>query len=73
MFHCPEAVGHLLDGLAARGELAEYHLLPAARADMLRRVGRFPEAAVEYRRALSLADNDAERRFLRRRLAEIAG
>ena len=69
----PEAGLHLLDGLAARGELAEYHLLPAARADMLRRVGRFPEAAVEYRRALSLADNDAERRFLRRRLAEIAG
>ena len=61
----------LLDDLAARGELAGYRLLPAARADLLRRLGRLPEAAAEYELALSLSDNDAESRFLRRRLAEI--
>jgi RNA polymerase sigma-70 factor (ECF subfamily) len=60
----------LLDDLAARGELAGYHLLPAARADLLRRLGRLAEATEEYERALALSDNDAERRFLRRRLAE---
>jgi RNA polymerase sigma-70 factor (ECF subfamily) len=66
----PAAGLELLDDLAARGELAGYHLLPAARADLLRRLGRHAEAADEYARALSLSDNDAERRFLRRRLAE---
>jgi RNA polymerase sigma-70 factor (ECF subfamily) len=66
----PAAGLELLDDLAARGELAGYHLLPAARADLLRRLGRPSEAADEYARALSLSDNDAERRFLRRRLAE---
>ena len=66
----PAAGLELLDDLAARGDLAGYHLLPAARADLLRRLGRPSEAAAEYRRALSLSDNDAERRFLRRRLAE---
>jgi RNA polymerase sigma-70 factor, ECF subfamily len=63
----------LLDDLAARGELAGYHLLPSARADLLRRLGRMPEAAAEYERALNLATNDAERRFLQRRLAETRG
>ena len=63
----------LLDDLAARGELAGYHLLPAARADLLRRLGRLSEAAEEYAHALALSDNDAERRFLRRRLAETSG
>ena len=66
----PAAGLELLDELAARGELAGYHLLPAARADLLRRLGRPAEAADEYERALSLCDNDAERRFLARRLAE---
>jgi RNA polymerase sigma-70 factor (ECF subfamily) len=66
----PEAGLVLLDDIAARGDLAEYHLLPAARADLLRRLGRRPEAAAEYERALALSDNDAERRFLERRLAE---
>jgi RNA polymerase sigma-70 factor (ECF subfamily) len=66
----PAAGLALLDDLAARGELDGYHLLPAARADLLRRLGRLPEAAAEYDRALALSDNDAERRFLRRRLAE---
>ncbi len=69
----PAAGLTLLDDLAARGELASYHLLPAARADLLRRLGRLPEAAAEYERALALSDNDAERRFLQRRLAETRG
>jgi RNA polymerase sigma-70 factor, ECF subfamily len=69
----PAAGLSLLDDLVVRGQLAGYHLLPAARADMLRRLGRLPQAAAEYERALALADNDAERRFLRRRLAETRG
>jgi RNA polymerase sigma-70 factor (ECF subfamily) len=61
----------LLDELGSPEELEEFHLLPAARADLLRRLGRMGEAALAYRRALTLATNDTERRFLRRRLAEI--
>jgi len=61
----------LLDELESREELEEFHLLPAARADLLRRLGRMGEAADAYRRALALATNDIECRFLRRRLAEI--
>jgi RNA polymerase sigma-70 factor (ECF subfamily) len=61
----------LLDELEKREELKEFHLLPAARADLLRRLARTTEAAEAYRRALMLATNDIERRFLRRRLAEI--
>jgi RNA polymerase sigma-70 factor (ECF subfamily) len=61
-------------GLAALDQvdaaaLRAYHLLPAARADFLRRLGRFPDAAVEYRRALRLADNPREKAFLAGRLA----
>jgi RNA polymerase sigma-70 factor (ECF subfamily) len=61
----------LLDELEERGELKEFHLLPAARGDLLRRLGRIGAAAEAYRRALSLATNDIERKFLRRRLAEV--
>lgn len=61
----------ILDELAKREELSEFHLLPAARADLLRRLGRMAEAADAYRKALSLATNDVEVRFLRRRLAEV--
>ena len=61
----------LLDEIDAREQLEEFHLLPAARADLLRRLGRRAEAAEAYRRALTLATNDIERRFLRRRLGEI--
>jgi RNA polymerase sigma-70 factor, ECF subfamily len=61
----------LLDELEKREELKEFHLLPAARADLLRRLSRKNEAAEAYRRALTLATNDIERRFLRRRLVEI--
>jgi RNA polymerase sigma-70 factor (ECF subfamily) len=62
----------LVDDLAARGVLAGYHLLPATRADLLRRSGRPAEAAVAYREALELAPTEVERRYLARRLAETA-
>jgi RNA polymerase sigma-70 factor (ECF subfamily) len=61
----------LLDDLEKRGALAEFHFLPVARADLLRRLGRTTEAAEAYRRAITLATNDVERRFLRRMLAKI--
>jgi len=63
----------LIDALEARGELAGYHLLPAARADLLRREGRWREAAEAYRKALAMVANDPERRYLSRRLAEVEG
>ena len=66
-----EAGLRLLDELESRGALPGYHLLPAARADLLRRLGRAGEAARAYRRALALAANPAEQRFLARRLAEV--
>ena len=66
----PAAALPLLAALEESGQLAGYHLLPATRADMLRRLGRPAEAAVAYREALELASTDAERRFLTRRLAE---
>jgi RNA polymerase sigma-70 factor (ECF subfamily) len=66
----PEAALPLVAALETSGQLAGYHLLPATRADLLRRLGRLSEAAVAYREALSLASTDAERRFLARRLSE---
>ncbi len=69
----PDGLSHALDGIArveAGGELARYHLLPAAKADVLRRLGRRAEAAEAYRAALALVTNAAERRFLERRLAD---
>jgi RNA polymerase sigma-70 factor (ECF subfamily) len=53
------------------GELGDYHLLPAARADLLRRAGRCREAQTHYRRALDLTQNPAERLYLERRLREV--
>lgn len=61
----------LIDELAAAGELEGYHLLHAARADMLRRLGSTREAAKSYELALGLVSNDSERRFLERRLREV--
>jgi RNA polymerase sigma-70 factor (ECF subfamily) len=61
----------LVDALAAAGDLDGYHLLHAARADLLRRLGRTPEAATSYLRAIALASNDSERRFLQRRLRDL--
>jgi RNA polymerase sigma-70 factor (ECF subfamily) len=71
MAHGPRAGLAIIDELAAAGELDEYHLLHAARADMLRRLGLYTEAAESYELALSLASNDSERRFLERRLREV--
>jgi RNA polymerase sigma-70 factor (ECF subfamily) len=71
MVYGPEAALQLLDELAAGGELESYHLLHAARADMFRRMGLADEAAGSYSRALTLATNQSERRFLERRLREV--
>jgi RNA polymerase sigma-70 factor (ECF subfamily) len=57
----------------AGGDLGDYHLLPAARADLLRRAGRGREAEPHYRRAIELATNPAERLYLGRRLREVSG
>ncbi len=69
----PQAGLALVDRLGATGALERYHLLHATRADLLRRLDRRAEAADAYRRALDLATNPAERRFLERRLAEVSG
>ena len=61
----------LIDTLESSGELGEYHLLFAARADLLRRLGRMREATEAYTRALRLARNPIEQNYLRRRLAEL--
>jgi RNA polymerase sigma-70 factor (ECF subfamily) len=61
----------LVDALAATNHLENYHLLHAARADLLRRIGSLEEAAKSYTRALALVTNDSERRFLERRLREV--
>jgi RNA polymerase sigma-70 factor (ECF subfamily) len=66
----PAAGLRLVDDLAAAGEPAGGHLLVATRADLLRRSGRAAEAAVAYRQARDLTANEAERRYLTRRLAE---
>jgi RNA polymerase sigma-70 factor (ECF subfamily) len=67
----PRAALAIVDALAGTGDLDGYHLLHAARADFLRRMGSAAEAAESYRRAVSLATNDSERRFLDRRLREV--
>ncbi len=67
----PTAGLAIADDLAASGELAGYHLLPAVRADLLRRLDRPAEAAQAYLAALDQAGTEAERHYLKRRLAEI--
>ena len=69
----PEAGLALVDELAANGNLAAYYLLPATRADLLRRLNRRPEAVASYRAALHLAPTEPERRYLAKRLAEVSG
>jgi RNA polymerase sigma-70 factor, ECF subfamily len=66
----PEAGLVALDAVADEPALRGYHLLPAARADLYRRLGRRAEAARAYRAALDLVGNEPERVFLARRLAE---
>jgi RNA polymerase sigma-70 factor (ECF subfamily) len=67
----PEAGLTLIDAILARGDLANYHLAHAARADLCRRLGRLSEARTSYERALNLAQQEPERRFLARRLADL--
>ncbi|MBI2312595.1 MAG: RNA polymerase sigma factor [Betaproteobacteria bacterium] len=67
----PEAGLRLIDAILARGELADYRLAHAARADLCRRLGRAAEARAAYQRALALTKSEPERRFLERRLAEL--
>ena len=63
----------LIDTILARGDLGNYHLAHAARADLYRRLGRTVEARASYEQALSLTQQEPERRFLKRRLAELSG
>jgi len=67
----PAAGLALIDAILARGDLLDYHLSHAARADLLRRLGRIPEAREAYERALALVPQEQERRFLKRRLTEL--
>ncbi|MFC0527427.1 RNA polymerase sigma factor [Phytohabitans kaempferiae] len=72
MVRGPEAALADLEALAADERLAGYRYLPATKADLLRRLGRDAEAAAQYKAALDLADNEAEREFLEGRLAELS-
>ena len=67
----PEAGLALVDSILARGDLGDYHLAHAARADLCRRLGRSADARTSYQRAIALARQDPERQFLERRLAEL--
>jgi RNA polymerase sigma-70 factor (ECF subfamily) len=67
----PAAGLALIDAILARGDLADYHLAHAARADLARRTGNLAQAGAAYRRAIALARQEPERRFLERRLAEL--
>jgi RNA polymerase sigma-70 factor (ECF subfamily) len=67
----PEAGLALVDLILARGELADYHLAHSARAELCRRLKRIPEAIAAYERALALATQAPERRFIERRLMEM--
>jgi RNA polymerase sigma-70 factor (ECF subfamily) len=71
MVRGPAAGLALIDRIAEGGVLEDYHLLHAARADLLRRLGEREAAAVAYRRARELVGNAAERAFLDRRLREL--
>ncbi len=71
MLHGPATALQLIDSLAASGGLDGYHLLHAARADLLRRLGSNREAALSYEHALDLVTNESERRYLQRRLREV--
>ena len=69
----PQVGLELIDAILARGELGDYRLAHAARADLCRRLGRREDARAAYRRALQLARQLPERRFLERRLTELGG
>ena len=67
----PEAGLALIDAILVRGDLVDYHLAHAARGDLCRRIGRTSEAITSYKRALELATQEPERRFIERRLEEL--
>ena len=67
----PAAGLPVVDAILARGELKDYHLAHAARADLCRRLGRRADARASYERALALARQQPERRFIQQRLAEL--
>ncbi len=67
----PEAGMELIDAILVRGELSDYHLAHAVRADLCRRLGRIADARTSYQRALALTQQEPERRFLKRRLVEL--
>jgi RNA polymerase sigma-70 factor (ECF subfamily) len=69
----PAAGLALIDTILARGDLADYHLIHSARAELCRRLGRTAEARAAYERALALTQQEPERRFLQRRLAVLNG
>jgi RNA polymerase sigma-70 factor, ECF subfamily len=69
----PLAGLQLIDAILARGDLVDYHLAHSARADLCRRLGRIEEARASYEKALALTQQQPERHFLQRRLAELAG
>jgi RNA polymerase sigma-70 factor, ECF subfamily len=68
----PERALRLVDSIAQRGELDAYHMLPAVRADLLRRLGRREEAIEAYQQALNTVELEPERRFIAARLAELS-
>jgi RNA polymerase sigma-70 factor (ECF subfamily) len=69
----PSAGLTIIDAILERGDLKDYHLAHSARADLCRRLGRTAEARASYQRALELTKQEPERRFLKRRLEEVAG
>ena len=71
MVHGPKRALEIIDNLTASGALESYHLLYAAKADLLRRAGANEEAILAYQQALTLVSNDSERRFLQRRITEV--
>ena len=73
MVHGPAVALRLIEPLLSSGELADYHLAHVAEADMLRQLGRLPEALSAYRRAVSLCKLEPERRLLLRKIAEVVG
>jgi len=68
----PAAGLALIDAILSRGDLADYHLAHSARAELCRRLGRIADARASYERALALAQQEPERRFLERRLADLS-
>ena len=69
----PAAGLALIDALLEDGDLGDYYLAHSARAELCRRLGRSEDARISFQRAISLTNQDTEKRFLERRLRELAG